>query len=63
MWERKRAYKVFSKIQAQLKDKKLMHMRERLRRALYAEDKHETWKITNQIKDYLGEETLEEGTM
>ena len=51
------------KILAQLKDPHLAKLRERLTRAYFAEDKLETWKLTNQIKDYLGEELLEEGTM
>jgi hypothetical protein len=60
----KRRYNVaHKKIMVQLKDRKLSQLRERLTRAYFAEDKLETWKITNQIKDYLGEQTFEEGTM
>lgn len=59
MVERQKAYRLKSKIQAQLKDKTLATMRERLMKAGRANDEWEMWKITNQIKDYLGEEGIE----
>jgi hypothetical protein len=61
MSDRRRASKAFDKILSQLKDPKLAAMRERLMKATYAADLPETWKITNQIKDYLGEEIFIEG--
>lgn len=61
--DKRRYHVAHKKIMQQLFDPKLAKMRERLSKAYFAEDKHETWKITNQIKDYLKEPTLEEGTM
>lgn len=61
--DRRRMFKrTYDKIKGQLHDKKLATMRERLMRATRAGDKLEMWKITNQIKDYMREEKLEEGT-
>lgn len=48
-----------AKILAQLKDERLTRLRERLMKASRADDEWEMWKITNQIKDYLGEEGIE----
>ena len=51
-------HRTYKKIQAQLHDKKLANMRERLVKASQANDSYELWKITNQIKDYSGEELV-----
>lgn len=59
---RQRAYETYRKIISQLNDKKLASMRERLHKASDAKDRYEVWKIRNQIKDYLKEETLNERT-
>lgn len=53
------AMRTRSKIINQLKDRQLTRMRDRLMQASYANDEWEMWKITNQIKDYLGEERIE----
>lgn len=60
--ERRKAYRAYCEIQAQLKDKKLAAMRERLAKAQDVSDRYEVWKIRNQIKDYLGEELINERT-
>ena len=60
---RKMFFRTYQKIQSQIHDKKLASMRERLVKAVKAKDKNETWKITNQIKDYAKEERMEKGTM
>ena len=46
----------------QIKDPKISKLRERLVKATYDENKYEIWKISAQIKDYLKEDKLEEGT-
>lgn len=56
MWQKKKAQRLITKVQKELKDKHLAEMRERLVRAVRADDKYETWKITCQIKDYMHEE-------
>jgi hypothetical protein len=62
--ERKQMFhRTVKKIVTQMKDPRLGAMRERLMKATKAEDKLEMWKITNQIKDYMHEEKLEEGTI
>jgi hypothetical protein len=53
---KKKAFRLKSKIQHELKDPILANMRERLTRAVSAGDKYETWKLTCQIKDYMKEE-------
>jgi len=56
---RKQMYlRTYRKIQAQMHDKKLSLLRERLVRATKAEDTKVMWKITNQIKDYAKEELI-----
>lgn len=55
---RKYAYRTYQKIKAQLHDPKLVKMRERLMKATDKADRYETWKIRNQIKDYMKEEVL-----
>jgi hypothetical protein len=55
---RKMFFETYKKIQSQLHDRKLATLRERLTKATIAEDKYEMWKITNQIKDYMGEELI-----
>jgi len=56
---RKQMYlRTYRKIQAQMRDKQLSLMRERLVRATQAEDKVAMWKITNQIKNYSKEELI-----
>lgn len=62
--DRKKMFqRTFDKIVAQMRDPKLAGLRERLMKATKAEDKLEMWKITNQIKEYMHEEKLEEGTI
>lgn len=51
---RKRADDAMKKIIVQLKDRKLMAMRERLIRASLAGDHHEVWKIQNLMKAHEG---------
>ena len=53
------AVRTRTKIIRQLHDRKLNHMRDRLMRASYANDEWAMWQMTNQIKDYLGEERIE----
>lgn len=54
--QRQQADKAHTKIVEQLKDKKLMRMRERLIRATRADDQEAAMKIQLQMRDYLGEE-------
>ena len=56
---RKRASKAFDKIVRQSQDRNLTELRERLRKATYASDKHAIWQITNQIKQYMHEEGID----
>jgi hypothetical protein len=51
-FQRNQADKAMHKIQAQLKDRKLMSLREQLIKATRAGDLHTVWKIENTIKDY-----------
>lgn len=60
---KKQIQRNIDKILAQLQDRKLAGLRERLMLAHLYSDKREIWKITNQIKDYLKEPLIEEGTM
>lgn len=53
---RNQADKAHKKITEQLKDKKLMALRERLIRAAQAGDKHAVWKISNQMREHEGGE-------
>jgi hypothetical protein len=53
---REGAAKAMERIKTQLKDKKLMKLRERLIKATIAGDLHESWKIENQIKAHEGKE-------
>lgn len=53
---RQQADKAHAKIVEQLKDKKLMRMRERLIKATQAGDQHETDKIQKQMREYTGED-------
>lgn len=55
MWRRKAANRTFVQIQDQLRDRRLMGLRESLLKANAANDKLYIWKITNQMKDYLKE--------
>lgn len=50
------ADKAHAKIVRQMKDKKLMGMRERLIRAAQAADRYEVAKITAQMKDHTKED-------
>ena len=56
MSTKRKAHKLKTKLQEQMKDRKLSIMRERLTKAVSSNDKYETWKLTCQIKDYLKEE-------
>lgn len=53
---RKQADKAHSKIVAQLKDHKLMGMRERLIKATKAGDPYEAKKIETEMRAYTGED-------
>jgi hypothetical protein len=53
---KRKAFRLKSKLQVELKDERLAKMRERLTKAVSANDKYETWKLTCQIKDYMHEE-------
>ena len=55
-FSRLQADKAHFKIVEQLKDKKLMRMRERLIYANQAGDMHEIDKIQKQMRDYTGED-------
>lgn len=63
MAQKKKYRLTITRIHKQLYDKQLALMRERLKKAHIASDRLEIWKISNQIKDYMGEETLEKETM
>jgi hypothetical protein len=54
-FRRIQADQAMSKIIDQLKDKKLMALRESLIKATQAGDTHAAWKIENQIKAYEGQ--------
>lgn len=56
---RERAARAMNEIIEQLKDKKLMALRERLIKAARAGDKHEEWKIANLMREHEGRETEE----
>lgn len=53
-YRRLQADRSISKIQAQLKDKTLMRLRERLIRATKASDYEASWKIESEIRAYEG---------
>jgi hypothetical protein len=53
---KRKAFRLKSKLQVEMKDPILAKMRERLTKAVSANDKYETWKLTCQIKDYMHEE-------
>lgn len=57
-YARQAADKAKKDIIRQMKDKKLVHLRERLIRAAQALDEHEEWKIANEIKDYMKKEKM-----
>lgn len=61
--KKKQIRRNIDKILAQLQDEKLAKLREKLMLAHFYSDKREIWKLTNQIKDYLKEPLIEEGTM
>lgn len=61
LWKQK-AHKSLKRIMRELKNPYLAKQRERLIKAGDAGDKHESWKIATQIRDYLKQEKLEEGT-
>lgn len=56
METKRKAFKLKSKLQKEMKDPILASMRERLFLAVRTEDKYEVWKITCQIKDYMKED-------
>lgn len=53
---KRRIWKARDRILKTARDKKLAEMRERLTKATFDNNKYEMWKITCQIKDYMGEE-------
>lgn len=53
---KRKAHRLKSKIQKELKDPKLAALRERLTLAVKYNDKLNTWKLTCQIKDYMKED-------
>lgn len=59
---RRGADKARKNIIAQLKDRKLQLMRERLIRASQANDEYQEWKIANQMKAYAKEAQVEKYT-
>lgn len=61
--KKKQIQRSIDKILVQLNDEKLAKLREKLMLAHKYSDKREIWKLTNQIKDYLKEPLIEEGTM
>lgn len=54
------ADRAMQKIQTQLKDRRLMALRERLIKATRAKDYSESWRIENQIRAYEGTYTSAE---
>ena len=56
MVTKRKAFRLKSKLQREMKDPTLATMRERLTKAVSNDDKYEIWKITCQIKDYMKEE-------
>lgn len=57
---RSRADKAYHEILGQLKDKKLMRLRERLIKATMAGDLHEVWKIENLMRSHEGKQQEKE---
>lgn len=53
---KRNAHRLRAQIQKDVHDHKLSKLREQLARAVTASDKYETWKLTCQIKDHMGEE-------
>ena len=60
---KKRMAKTLKKIYREMQDPKLCRLRELLWKAHLYSDKEWIWKYTNQIKDYLKEPQIEEGTI
>ena len=58
-WKRERANKAIQKITAQLNDKTIVSLRERLVKAVRAEDQREQWKITQILQELQGKERIE----
>ncbi len=56
---RKSAHRVKRRILQQMRDKQATRLRERLMRAAKGGSEYTMWKITNQIKETLGEERIE----
>jgi len=53
---RLQADKAYTKIIEQLKDKKLMALREQLIKASQSGDQNAVWKITNQMREHEGKQ-------
>jgi hypothetical protein len=56
MATKRKAFRLKQKLQSEMKDPILAKLREQLTKAVNANDKYETWKLTCQIKDHLNEE-------
>lgn len=58
MYAKRQANAAKQDILRQLKDKKLVALREQLIKAAQAFDEYGEWKIVNQIKDYMKKERM-----